>query len=175
VGSFLHAHTLPLASFLNRTTPRSARMLMLLFILWRVYDMWRCLTVASRRCLMRGCERRALPVSPSSLINLGTAVNRAAAMGANEISNSYGGSDSSYDSTYFNHPGIAITVSSGDNGYGVQYPAASQYVTAVGGTTLNRASNARGWSETAWSGAGSGCSAYFIVGTRLWLWGSFTI
>ena len=152
---------------------------MLLFILWRVYDMWRCLTVASRRCLRHGCERRALPVSPSSLINLGTAVNRAAAMGANEISNSYGGndssSDSSYDSTYFNHPGIAITVSSGDNGYGVQYPAASQYVTAVGGTTLNRASNARGWSETAWSGAGSGCSAYFIVGTRLWLWGSFTI
>ncbi len=100
-------------------------------------------------------------------------------MGANEISNSYGGSDSSsdssYDSTYFNHSGIALTVSSGDNGYRVQYPAASQYVTAVGGTTLNRASNARGWSETAWSGAGSGCSAYFIVGTRLGLWGSFTI
>jgi len=124
---------------------------------------------------MHGCEIRALPVSPSSLINLGTAINRAAAMGANEISNSYGGSDSSYDSTYFNHPGIAITVSSGDNGYGVQYPAASQYVTAVSGTTLNRASNARGWSETAWSGAGSGGSAYFIVGTRLGLWGSFTI
>jgi subtilase family serine protease len=33
-------------------------------------------------------------------------------------------------------------------------------VTAVGGTTLTRASNARGWNETAWSGAGSGCSKY---------------
>jgi subtilase family serine protease len=34
-------------------------------------------------------------------------------------------------------------------------------VTAVGGTTLSRASGtARGWSERAWSGAGSGCSAY---------------
>ena len=110
------------------------------------------------------CHILLVEASSSSLTNLGTAVNRAAAMGANEISNSYGGSesssDSSYDSTYFNHPGIAITVSSGDSGYGVQYPAASQYVTAVGGTTLNRASNARGWSETAWSGAGSGCSAY---------------
>ena len=38
----------------------------------------------------------------------------------------------STDSDY-NHPGIAITVSSGDSGYGVEYPAASRYVTAVGG------------------------------------------
>jgi subtilase family serine protease len=51
-------------------------------------------------------------------------------------------------------------VSSGDSGYGVEYPAASPYVTAVGGTTLKKASTTRGWSETAWSGAGSGCSAY---------------
>ena len=29
-------------------------------------------------------------------------------------------------------------------------------MTAVGGTTLNRASNARGWTETAWRGAGCG-------------------
>jgi subtilase family serine protease len=33
-------------------------------------------------------------------------------------------------------------------------------VTAVGGTSLTRASNTRGWTESAWSGAGSGCSAY---------------
>jgi len=31
-------------------------------------------------------------------------------------------------------------------------------VTAVGGTSLTRASNARGWDETAWSSSGSGCS-----------------
>jgi subtilase family serine protease len=30
----------------------------------------------------------------------------------------------------------------------------------VGGTSLNRATGGRGWSESAWSGAGSGCSAY---------------
>ena len=30
----------------------------------------------------------------------------------------------------------------------------------MGGTTLNKASNARGWTETAWSGTGSGCSPY---------------
>ncbi len=109
------------------------------------------------------CHILLVEASSASLTNLGTAVNRAA-LRATEISNSYGGSesssDTSYDTSYYNHPGIAVTVSSGDNGYGVQYPAASQYVTAVGGTTLNRDSSTRGWSETVWSGAGSGCSAY---------------
>ena len=51
-----------------------------------------------------------------------------------------------------------ITASSGDSGYGAQFPASSHYVTAVGGTRLTTASNSRGWTETAWSGAGSGCS-----------------
>lgn len=32
-------------------------------------------------------------------------------------------------------------------------------LTSVGGTRLKRATNARGWTETAWSGSGSGCSA----------------
>lgn len=79
------------------------------------------------------------------------------------VSNSYGGAEAATqtaDDAHFNHPGIAITVSSGDSGYGVEYPAASKYVTAVGGTTLTASSVARGWTETAWSGAGSGCSAY---------------
>src|SRR5205085_235253 len=58
------------------------------------------------------------------------------------------------------HPGVAITVSSGDSGFGVEYPAASKFVTAVGGTSLSRASSARGWTETVWSGAGSGCSSF---------------
>ena len=95
--------------------------------------------------------------------NLYAAVDTAARLGANEISNSYGGAETSGDTAqnvHFSHPGIAITVSSGDSGYGVEYPAASPYVTAVGGTTLSRASNSRGWTETAWSGSGSGCSAY---------------
>jgi subtilase family serine protease len=42
----------------------------------------------------------------------------------------------------------------------VEYPAASKYVTAVGGTSLKTASTARGWTDTVWSGAGSGCSTY---------------
>jgi subtilase family serine protease len=99
-----------------------------------------------------------------TMANLGASVNEAIALGAKFVSNSYGGgessSDTSYDSSYFNHPGIAITASSGDSGYGVEYPAGSRYVTAVGGTSLSRNSSARGWGETVWNGAGSGCSAY---------------
>jgi len=105
----------------------------------------------------------------SAMNNLGAAVNEAVKLGAKFVSNSYGGGDSTYDSyydtTYFKHPGVAITASSGDSGYGVEYPAASQYVTAVGGTSLRKASNTRGWTESVWSnsstqGAGSGCSKY---------------
>ena len=108
--------------------------------------------------------------STASMTNLGTAVNTAVKLGAKFVSNSYGGGESSadtgYDSTYFNHPGVAITVSSGDGSYGVEYPAASPNVTSVGGTALKRDSTtSRGWSESVWStssteGAGSGCSAY---------------
>jgi subtilase family serine protease len=109
------------------------------------------------------CHILLVEASSNANANLYAAVDTAARLGATEISNSYGGSESSSDpstNVHYNHPGIPITVSSGDSGYGVEYPAASPYVTAVGGTTLKKATNARGWSESAWSGAGSGCSAY---------------
>ena len=107
------------------------------------------------------CHILLVEASSASFANLGTAVNTAAGLHASSISNSYGGSEfpseTSYEA-YYTHPGVAVTVSSGDAGYGTQYPAASRYVTAVGGTSLTHASGA--WTETAWSGAGSGCSAY---------------
>ncbi|MEV6795760.1 putative Ig domain-containing protein [Streptomyces sp. NPDC051320] len=116
------------------------------------------------------CHILLVEADTASMDDLGTAVNRAVSMGAKYVSNSYGGdedsTDPSSDSTYFNHPGVAITVSSGDSGYGVEYPAASQYVTSVGGTSLSSSSNSRGWTESVWGsssggdGAGSGCSAY---------------
>jgi subtilase family serine protease len=120
------------------------------------------LDMASAIC--PSCHILLVEASNWSLTNLGTAVNTAARLGANAISNSYGGgessSETSWDASYYNHPGVAVTASSGDSGYGVEYPAASPYVTAVGGTSLTRSSNARGWSEIAWSGAGAGCSVF---------------
>src|SRR5207253_8448410 len=97
----------------------------------------------------------------SSIADLGAAVDTAAKMSATVISNSYGTREFTGQTTYDSHyskPGKAITVSSGDSGYGVQWPASSASVTAVGGTTLKLSGGSR-LSETAWSGAGSGCSA----------------
>jgi subtilase family serine protease len=103
------------------------------------------------------CHIDLVEASSASFANLGAAVNEAASLKSSAISNSYGGSDTSDSSApYYNHPGIAVTASSGDSGYGVQFPASSHYVTAVGGTTLTHSGST--WSQSAWSGAGSGCS-----------------
>ncbi|WP_265562903.1 hypothetical protein [Streptomyces hygroscopicus] len=115
------------------------------------------------------CHILLVEASSADMSDLGTAENEAVALGAKYVSNSYGGtedpSQTTADVQYFNHPGVAITVSAGDSGYGAQYPATSPFVTAVGGTSLSRAGNSRGWSESVWSnssaqGTGSGCSAY---------------
>jgi subtilase family serine protease len=104
------------------------------------------------------CKILLVEATTASFANLATAVNYAANHGAVAISNSYGGSDSTGYASSYNHPGIAVTASTGDSGYGVQSPASLPGVVAVGGTSLSKASNTRGWSETAWNGAGSGCS-----------------
>ena len=99
-------------------------------------------------------------------LNMLTAVARANAMGAKYVSMSWGGDESSstnaFDSAYFSQTGVVYTAASGDHGFagGVYYPAASNRVLAVGGTSLSPSDSQRGWSETAWSGAGSGCSVY---------------
>jgi subtilase family serine protease len=103
------------------------------------------------------CHILLVEASSNSNANLATAVNYAATQGVAAISNSYGGSDTSQTASY-NHPGIAITASSGDSGYGIESPASYPDVIGVGGTHLVKDGSARGWSETAWSGAGSGCS-----------------
>ena len=91
--------------------------------------------------------------------------NGAASLGADVISNSWGGpsdgSDLTKDAQFFTHAGISIFVASGDSGNTgatPDYPSTSQHVIGVGGTSLVKSSNARGWTEGAWSGAGSSCS-----------------
>ncbi|GAA5188421.1 hypothetical protein GCM10023322_39080 [Rugosimonospora acidiphila] len=109
-------------------------------------------------------------------LDLAIAADEAVTLGAKYVSNSYGsgytstpgsGEDPSFPTDldpYYNHPGVAMVASTGDGDYGVQYPAASSYVTAAGGTSLVRDSSTRGWSESVWhngyGGPGSGCSLY---------------
>jgi subtilase family serine protease len=95
---------------------------------------------------------------------LGKAVNEAVKLGADVVSNSYANrtkdKNEVYGEKYYNHPGTAIVAGTGDWGYNYykSYPAASQYVIAAGGTFLQRDQSQRGWHETAWAGAGSGCA-----------------
>lgn len=80
------------------------------------------------------------------------------------VSNSWGSpeffGETSDELLYFgNDPGKAIVFAAGNSGWGTSWPAVSPYVTAVGGTTLTTDSTVtRGYTETAWSGTGSGCS-----------------
>ncbi len=107
------------------------------------------------------CHILLVEARSSAQSNLGLAVGTAVRLGADAVSNSYGGADASDSSygRYYHHSGVAITASAGDSGYGVSYPASSKWVTAVGGTTLRRSTRARrGWSEGAWANSGSGCS-----------------
>ncbi len=121
------------------------------------------LDVETAHEICQDCKIILVEATSNAYTDLGAAVNEAVKLGANVVSNSYGGGEfsgeTSYDS-YYKHPGVAITASTGDSGYGVEFPAASPYVTAVGGTTLNLNPDWSYKSESVWSGTGSGCSAY---------------
>jgi len=99
----------------------------------------------------------------SSYADLLYAVDVAVKNGASVVSMSFGGSEfngqTSYDA-HFNVPQVTFVASSGDGGAGVEYPASSQYVVSVGGTTLNSDIYGNYIGESAWSGSGGGLSAY---------------
>ncbi|WP_228555342.1 S53 family peptidase [Catenulispora pinisilvae] len=100
----------------------------------------------------------------SDTASLGTAEQTATGSGAVAVSNSWGGDEGSENQAWnsaFQHPGVAVTVSSGDNGF-IQgaWPASLSTVIAVGGTSLSKDTSTRGWNESTWKGGGSGCSAY---------------
>ncbi len=121
------------------------------------------LDVEVAHAICQNCSILLVEANSSNYTDLMAAVDRAVALGATVVSNSYGSAEFSTESTYdshFNHPGVAFTVSSGDGGYGVQYPAASPYVTAVGGTSLFLNADGTYAQELAWSGSGSGCSSF---------------
>jgi hypothetical protein len=98
-------------------------------------------------------------------VDLYAAENTAAALGANEISNSWGGRELEEDAA-FSHPGVVITASAGDFGYRewlgpnaksrgfVEYPASSPHVVAVGGTRLLLDTGGAYFGETVWNDGG---------------------
>jgi subtilase family serine protease len=126
------------------------------------WDLEQALDVDMVSAACPDCKIVVVEANGPSWRNLGTSVDTAAKQkGVVAISNSYG-SGPGHDPhhyNYYRHPGIAITASTGDSGFqGPSAPASFASVIAVGGTSIVPDGSQRGYSETAWSGAGSGCS-----------------
>jgi subtilase family serine protease len=99
----------------------------------------------------------------NSNADLYAAVDLAVSNGATVVSMSWGGGEASNEATsdsHFEVTGVTFVASSGDSGHGVMYPAASPFVVAVGGTTLNVSSSGVWESETTWNGSSGGQSRY---------------
>jgi subtilase family serine protease len=100
--------------------------------------------------------------SPSAS-DLVSAIAKANALGNGVVSMSFGGTETSgftnsYDS-YFSASNMTYVASTGDTGAGVNWPAVSTRVVAVGGTTLSYSGSGTR-AESAWTGSGGGISAY---------------
>jgi subtilase family serine protease len=121
------------------------------------------LDIEAAHAVCPSCRLSLIEADSASISALSTAVDRAVAGGAQVVSMSWGADEFATQTTYdshFNVPGVKFVAASGDAGYGPGWPAATARVVAAGGTTLNLDSTNHRATETAWSGTGSGCSAY---------------
>lgn len=106
------------------------------------------------------CSILLVEANSNSIPDLAIAERFASRSGVNAVTNSWGSGaefigESEYDPDFY-APGVAIAAAGGDDGYGTQYPAASPYVTSVGGTKL--LSSGSSWTQQAWNLTGSGCT-----------------
>jgi hypothetical protein len=138
----------------------------------------------------RRCKILLVEANQPTDADLAAAVDEAVTLGAGEVSNSYGGPEEATDAAAYNHPGVAITASAGDQGYDdwdvvsegfaaperPESPASLPSVVAVGGTSLKLQTNGTRESESVWndsgrpsheeefkqySASGGGCSTLF--------------
>src|SRR6185437_8916086 len=89
------------------------------------------LDMASAMC--PSCQIWLVEGNTNSYNDLGTAVKTAASLGAHVISNSYGGGEGgtqSFEGNY-NHAGVAVTASTGDAGFGVQFPRSEEHTSEL--------------------------------------------
>src|ERR1700722_124694 len=133
------------------------------------WDLEATLDVSMISVACPNCKIVVVEAKSSSFADLAHSDDAAAKLGAQVISNSYGGRENGFALAWarsYDHPGHTTVASSGDIGFtAANFPADLSTVTAVGGTVLARAHTKRGWWEHTWDnvdeGAGSsGCSAY---------------
>jgi hypothetical protein len=152
--------------------------------------------IEASRAICHNCKILLVEAESDSYEDLETAEETAVRLDATEVSNSWGGPEEGFNGRAFNHSGTVITAAAGDDGYlnwteaekaeeakrkkeatgyfvGADYPAASPYVVAVGGTKLEMSDSTRG-SETVWNedpgptgedegAGGGGCSESFTA------------
>ena len=137
------------------------------------------------RAVCHSCRIVLVEASHGSIASLAAAENTAARLGATEITNSYGMPEprtlpASVVNAY-NHPGVAITASTGDDGwYGwdfanggayasdgaASFPSTASSVVAVGGTTLRIGSGGTRSNEYVWNSNGADDSVGAARGPR---------
>ncbi len=102
----------------------------------------------------------------AAILHFATGVSTAEKLGASAVSISYGYPTDSYSdkgtvAKLMTQPGLPIVSSSGDGGFldtEGQWPQSLPTVISAGGTSLYPQTGARGYTEVAWNGAGSGCT-----------------
>jgi len=132
------------------------------------------LDVETVRAACRSCKILLVEANNAKYVNLAKAVNTAVALGATEVSNSYGGPEvgmGAEQRAAYNHPGVVIAAATGDYGYddwnyyllGFEFselpnmpnaPASLPSVVSVGGTTLALNEGAKRVSERVWNDDG---------------------
>lgn len=129
------------------------------------------LDVEMVRAVCRGCKILLVEAKDADDEDLARAVDDAVALGATEVSNSYGGPELGLDAeerVAYNHPGVVITAAGGDYGYDnwnyllreikppamPNAPASLPTVVSVGGTSLELSESGTRTNETVWNDDG---------------------
>jgi YVTN family beta-propeller protein len=123
------------------------------------------------------CRIVLVEANSAEISDLAAANEEAYELGATEVSNSWGGVEDTSDTTYesdFDHPGVVVTASTGDNGYydwdqfgganAANFPSSYGDVVAVGGTGLRLSSDGTRDSETVWDDDGIGDNGLYGAG-----------
>jgi len=148
------------------------------------------LDVESVHSVCQKCKIDLIEVNNNAFTSTEAGVDEAVKLGATEISNSYGGADTTgvraADIAAYNHPGVVITVSTGDDGYygfdrwvdtplggpkanpgAPNFPAELATVVAVGGTSLYLNQNGTRQSETVWNQNGAQDHVERLIGSPM--------
>ncbi len=133
------------------------------------------LDVETVHAVCQNCKILLVEAESSAGSSLEAAENTAVAMGATEVSNSFGSAEPANEGSGYDHPGVVITASTGDDGYlnwtssssffrgHPNYPASSPDVVAVGGTRLRLNGGTR-VGETVWNDGSALGGGYGVGG-----------